>query len=150
MLLRDKPLSDAVRFLRSLKALVRSLNGVCLISVDEELLGKSLSNHLTFIADSVFKLTSFKDHLEMKIGDYDGTIKLIKQPRLHGLISTLSEFDIYALRLKGKSGIIVEKIHLEPEDDRSAQDENLQQKGAGSKKVSSVQCNPTKSHQLDF
>ena len=39
---------------------MRSLNGVCLISVDEELLSKSLVNHLIFIADSVFKLTSFK------------------------------------------------------------------------------------------
>lgn len=73
----------------------------------------------------------------MKIGDYDGTIKLLKQPRIHGLISNLSEFDIYALRLKGKTGIVVEKIHLEPEDDRAGQDENLQQKGTGKdKKVS--------------
>jgi len=55
----------------------------------------------------------------MKIGDYDGTIKLLKQPRIHGLISNSSEFDIYAIRLKGKTGIVVEKIHLEPEDDRA-------------------------------
>ena len=61
----------------------------------------------------------------MKIGDYDGTIKLIKQVRLHGLISQLSEFDIYAIRLKRKTGIVVEKIHLEPEEDRAGQDENL-------------------------
>ena len=61
----------------------------------------------------------------MKLGEYDGTIKLLKQPKIHGLISHLSEFDIYALRLKGKTGIVVEKIHLEPEDDRAGQDENL-------------------------
>jgi len=36
--------------------------------------------------------------------------------------------------LKGKSGIIVEKIHLDPEDDRADQDENLMQKGASSSK----------------
>ena len=35
---------------------------------------------------------------------------------MHGLISHLSEFDIYALKLKkGKTGIVIEKIHLEPE-----------------------------------
>jgi len=63
----------------------------------------------------------------MKIGDYDGTLKLIKQPRLHGLIcAPLAEFDIYALKLKSKSGIEIEKIHLEPEEDRAGQDENLQ------------------------
>jgi hypothetical protein len=55
----------------------------------------------------------------MTIGEYDGTIKILKQPKLHGLISHISEFDIYALKLKGKSGINVEKIHLEPEQDRS-------------------------------
>lgn len=70
----------------------------------------------------------------MSIGDYDGTIKILKQPKLHGLISHLAEFDIYALKLKGKSGITIERIHLEPEEDRSAQDENLQQKGTGMKK----------------
>ena len=93
----------------------------------------------------------------MKIGEYDGTIKLIKQPKLHGLISQLSEFDIYALRLKGKSSIVVEKIHLEPEEDRADQDDNLRQKGAGKGakgkqfgSTASVLCNPTKSQQIDF
>lgn len=64
------------------------------------------------------------------------------------ICAPLSEFDIYALRLKGKHGIVVEKIHLEPEETRAGQDENLQQKGAKTKAqpVSSVQCNPTKSH----
>lgn len=72
----------------------------------------------------------------MKIGEYDGTIKLLKQPKIHGLISNLAEFDIYALRLKGKYGIIVEKIHLEPEEDRAGQDENLMQKGTKENKKS--------------
>ena len=40
----------------------------------------------------------------------------------------LSNFDIYALKLKGKHSIVLEEIHLEPEDDRTAQDENLQHK----------------------
>ncbi|TNV73412.1 hypothetical protein FGO68_gene145 [Halteria grandinella] len=147
-----RSVKEMVKFLRSLKALVRSLNGVCLISVDEELLSKPLAAHLFYHSDSLISLTSFKDHLESKLGDYDGTLKLLKQPRIHGFLSTLSEFDIYALRLKGKTGIIVEKIHLEPEEDRAGQDENLQQKGVGKKaaSVASVQCNPTKAHQIDF
>jgi PAXNEB protein len=130
---------DVIKFLRNLKSLVKQLNGVCLISLDQDLLSAYLTSHLTFLADSVFKLTSFKDHQEMKIGEYDGTIKLVKQPRVHGLVSWLSEFDIYAVTLKGKTGMVVERIHLEPEDDRAGQDENLMQKGAGSKKsVASV------------
>jgi hypothetical protein len=69
----------------------------------------------------VLKLTSFKEHQELKIGEYDGTIKLLKQARIHGLMSHLSPFDIYALKLqKGKTGITIEKIHLEPESDRAA------------------------------
>lgn len=76
-------------------------------------------NNLVFLADLVLNITSFKDNAEMKIGEYDGTIQLVKQPKVHGLISTISEFDIYALRLKGKSGILVEKIHLEPEESRA-------------------------------
>ena len=81
----------------------------------------------------------------------------MKQPRIHGLICPpLSEFDIYALKLKGKHNIAIEKIHLEPEQDRTGQDENLEQKGASTRKTkvkqnaSSSLCNPTKSHNLDF
>jgi hypothetical protein len=62
----------------------------------------------------------------------------------------LPAFDIYALKLKGKAGIVVELIHMDPEEDRAEQDENLQQKGTKKKGVSSVACNPTKSHQIDF
>ena len=121
-----KRVQEVVKFLRNFKALLRSLNGVCLLSVDEDLLPKALIPHLTFTADLALKLTSFKDHQELTLGDYDGTLKLVKQPRLHGLLSGLSDFDIYALRLKGKTGMVVERIHLEPEEDRAGQDENLQ------------------------
>ena len=70
----------------------------------------------------------------MQIGDYDGTLKLIKQPQIHGLINPpLPEFDIWALKLKGKAGITVEKIHLDPEEDRAGQDENLQHKATKKK-----------------
>eukprot|EP00347_Sterkiella_histriomuscorum_P018973 403343453 len=161
-----KEQKDMIRFLRNLKSLIRATNGVLMIQVDEDLLSKFVYNNLFFEADLVVKLTSFQDHQEMIIGEYDGTLRFLKQPKLHGLIcAPLAEFDVYALKLKGKQGIVVEKIHLEPEEDRSGQDENLQQRG---KKVqtkgnssssscghshgstASVQCNPTKSHQLDF
>jgi hypothetical protein len=84
-------IAKAIRFIRNLKALIRSLNGTCLISVDEDLLPKTLVKILVFLSDSAYKLTSFKgkqrnhiksslsvDHQEMKIGEYDGTIKLLK------------------------------------------------------------------------
>jgi hypothetical protein len=61
------------------------------------------------------KITSFKDHSEMRIGDYDGTIRLLKMQRIHGVVGNLPDSDVYALKLKSKSGIAVEKIHLDPE-----------------------------------
>jgi len=69
---------DLIRFLRNLKTLMRATNGVCLIQVDEDLLSKHMNNNLFFLADLVMKLTSFKDHHEMKIGEYDGTLRLLK------------------------------------------------------------------------
>ncbi len=83
----------------------------------------------------------------MKIADYDGTIRLLKLPTIHSLCGLSPDFDVYALKQKGKMGLQVEKIHLEPEEDRADQDENLMQKGS---KISSVACNPTKSHKIDF
>jgi hypothetical protein len=84
------------------------------------LLPKFVSANLTSQADLVLKVTSFKDHSEMKIGDYDGTLRLLKLPRINGFInSPLPDSDIYALKLKSKSGISVEKIHLDPEEDRA-------------------------------
>lgn len=38
----------------------------------------------------------------MKIGEYDGTFKLLKQAKIHALAGFMSDFDIYALKLKGK------------------------------------------------
>jgi hypothetical protein len=40
--------------------MIRAANAVCLISVDEDLLPKSVFNHLVYLADCVLKLTSFK------------------------------------------------------------------------------------------
>jgi hypothetical protein len=60
MFLKEGYQDEMIRFLRSLKALVRSLNGVCVVSVDEDLLPKSLVQNLIFLSDSVYKLTSFK------------------------------------------------------------------------------------------
>ena len=44
----------------------------------------------------------------------------MKQARIHGIFSNLSQFDIYAIKInKGKTGISIEKIHLDPENDRT-------------------------------
>jgi len=40
----------------------------------------------------------------MKIGDYDGTFRLLKQPQMHGLLLSMSTFDIYALKLFSDGG----------------------------------------------
>ena len=142
----QKDIAAMVRFLRNLKTLVRATNCVCLISVEESLLKPHLTSNLRFLADQVIQVTSFKDHSEMKIGEYDGTLKLLKQVKIHGFIcSPLPDTDIYALKVTRKDGLTVERIHLDPEEDRAGQDENLMQKGTKEKKsVSSMACNPTK------
>jgi len=142
---RRKNDNEMIRFLRNLKSLVKSLNGVCFISCDESLLTPFLINNIIYLSDLSLKITSFKDYIEMEIGEYDGTLKLLKQPKIHGLISSIGDFDIYGLKLKGKSSIVIEKIHLEPEESRAGQDANLNQ-GSSKVGISSVMCNQTKSH----
>ena len=141
-----------IRFLRNLKALIRATNAVCLISVEESLLNKNLTANMSYLADQVLQVTSFKDHAEMKIGEYDGTLKLLKQVKLHGfLCAPLPDTDIYAIKVSNKVGLTIERIHLDPEEDRAGQDENLMQKGTKEKKgVASVACNPKSQHKLDF
>ena len=90
----------------------------------------------------------------MKIGDYDGTLRVLKHVRLNGLICPpVPETDTFAIKLSSKQGLIVERIHLDPEEDRADQDENLNQKGSRpqkNKSVAAVACNPTQQHKIDF
>jgi len=58
----------------------------------------------------------------LKIGEYDGTLKLLKQPKINGLISHFASTDIFALKVK-KGVLQVEEIHLDPEQDRTSQTE---------------------------
>lgn len=89
----------------------------------------------------------------MRIGDYDGTLRVLKHVRINGLIcSPVPETDTFAIKLSSKQGLVVERIHLDPEEDRADQDENLNQKGTRQTKasVAAVACNPTKQHKIDF
>lgn len=142
--------NEVIRFVKSVKVMARSTNCVVLISCEQQLLPQKLQTSLLAQADSVWSLTSFKDHPEMKIGEYDGTFRLLKQPSINVIVGYQAESDTFALKLKGKTGIQIEKIHLEPEEDRTAQDENLQQKGSKKSSVASTVCNPTKQHKVDF
>ena len=91
-----------------------------MISVEESLLSTHLMNNLKYLADQVLQVTSFKDHSEMRIGDYDGTLRILKHVRLHGLICPpIVPTDIFALKLSSKQGLVIERIHLEPEEDRA-------------------------------
>ncbi len=49
-----------------------------MISVDQDLLSTKIVNNLGYLGDIVLKLTSFKEHAELKIGEYDGTINILK------------------------------------------------------------------------
>ena len=77
-------------------------------------------SNLKYIADQVLQITSFKDHAEMRIGEYDGTLRVLKHMKLHGLIcAPVPATDIFALKLSSKQGLVVERIHLDPEEDRA-------------------------------
>jgi len=120
----DEPTSrdttSMIRFLRCLKTMVRASNCVCFISVQEGLLSPQLISNLKFLADQVLQVTSFKDNVEMKIGDYDGTLRVLKHPRINGLVcSPMPETDTFAIKLSSKSGLVIERIHLDPEEDRT-------------------------------
>ena len=109
-----------VRFLRCLKTMIRATNCVCLISVQEGLLSTHLVNNLKYLADQVLQVTSFKDNAEMRIGDYDGTLRVLKHARINGLIcSPVPETDTFAIKLSSKQGLVIERIHLDPEEDRA-------------------------------
>ena len=115
-----RDITAIIRFLRCLKTMVRASNCVCLISVEESLLTTHLLNNMKFLADQVLQVTSFKDHSEMRIGDYDGTLRILKHIRIHGLIcAPVPPTDIFALKLSSKQGLVVERIHLDPEEDRA-------------------------------
>jgi len=51
---------------------------ICVVSVDPELIGQQIQGNLEYLGDVVLKLTSFKEHSEKKIGEYDGTIQILK------------------------------------------------------------------------
>ena len=100
--------------------MVRATNCVCMISVEESMLAPHLMNNLKYLADQVLQITSFKDHAEMRIGEYDGTLRVLKHVKLHGLIcSPIPATDIFALKLSSKQGLVIERIHLDPEEDRA-------------------------------
>ena len=92
----------------------------------------------------------------MRIGDYDGTLRVLKHLRINGLVCPpIPETDTFAIKLSSKQGLVIERIHLEPEEDRADQDENLNQKGGSTRTkkpapVAAVACNPTKKHAIDF
>lgn len=51
----------ALAFFKGLKSLLRSSNAVCLATVDQELISPAFFNSLFAQADSVLKVTSFKE-----------------------------------------------------------------------------------------
>ena len=67
-----------IRFLKNLKVLARASNMTVVVSVDSNLIDTSIKNTLDYLSDVVLQLTSFKEHSELKIGEYDGTISLLK------------------------------------------------------------------------
>lgn len=72
--LKQQYQNGLMRFVKNLKALVRASNMTVLISVDSNLLDERVQHSLEHLSDTVIKLTSFKEHSELQIGEYDGTI----------------------------------------------------------------------------
>ena len=98
-----------------------------MLSCDVQLLPEHTQEALFSTADYVLSVTSFKENVELQVGDYEGTLRILKVPRLHIIAGWQLEFEVWGFRIsKGRSGMQIEQIHLEPEEDRTKQDENLE------------------------
>ena len=78
--------SKIIKFLKSLRTLVRTMNAVFTLTIDRSNFeSDKLLNYFLKYSDQVISMKSFADSPD-KFLDYQGTIQLLKQPTLNGLI----------------------------------------------------------------
>lgn len=113
---REYSARNIVKFLRNLRALSTTMNAVFTITIDKQSLSNnSILNYLIKYSDLVLDVKSFSDS-EDSFLDYQGSIRILKQPSINGLIGHKADQDIYVFK-SDKRHFKIETIHMDPEED---------------------------------
>jgi len=136
---------NIIKFLRNLRALVNTMNGVFTLTIDRKSLkSNSLLNYFIKYSDLVIDLKSFSDS-EDKFLDYQGSLRILKQPAINGLVGHQAEQDIYVFK-SDKKKFIIETIHMDPEEDNEEVEKKDEPKVPGGL----CSTNPSVNDPLDF
>jgi hypothetical protein len=110
---------NIVKFLKDLKHLVSTMNCVFTITIDRTSLeSNAILNYMIKFSDLVLELKSFSDSPDSFI-DYQGFIKLLKQPCTNGLVGQNNKEDTNIFVFKSdKKSFKVETIHMDIEADQ--------------------------------
>jgi len=141
---------NVIKFLRNLRVLVNTMNCVFTITIDiDSLKSNSLLNYFIKYSDLVLDIKSFSDTKD-KFLDYQGSIRILKQPAMNGLIGHQAEQDIYVFK-SDKKNFLIETIHMDPEDESNDVDGEKKSKET-KKDEKAVLCSskPNVKDPLDF
>lgn len=127
---------EIVKFLKDLKYLVSTMNCVFTITIDRSVLDSdAMLNYFIKFSDLVLEMKSFTDSPD-KFLDYQGSIKLLKQPSINGLIGQNNKVDTNIFVFKSdKKAFKIDTIHMDPEDDQPDPSKDESKSGADSKTV---------------
>ena len=141
---------NIIKFLRNLRTLVKTMNWVFTMTIDKNVLkSQAILNYFIKMSDLVFEIKSFSDS-EYKFLDYQGTIQILKQPAINGLIGHKSSHDIYVFK-SDRRKFLIETVHLQPEEESSTNNsENLNTKESQSKPALLWSSKPSTKDPLDF
>ncbi|CAI2370676.1 unnamed protein product [Moneuplotes crassus] len=141
---------NVIKFLRSLRTLANTMNSVITITIDKESLkSNALLSYFIKFSDLVLDLKSFSDSQDEFL-DYQGSIRILKQPAINGLVGHKADQDIYVFK-SDKKNFKIETIHMDPEVD-TKKDNTTKEEDGQSSGTTSVLCSskPSNKDPLDF
>lgn len=142
---------NVVKFLRNLRTLVKTMNCVFTITIDRDSLkSNAMLNYFIKYSDLVLDMKSFSDSKD-KFLDYQGSIQILKEPTINGLIGNKSDHDIYVFK-SDKKRFKIEVIHMDPDDDQPEKSGDKTKDDSSQKTASTTlwSSNPSTKDPLDF
>lgn len=116
---------------------------------------KAMLNYFIKYSDLVLDFKSFSDSSE-KFLDYQGSIQILKQPTINGLIGHKADHDIYVFK-SDKRKFAIDVIHMDPEDGQSAPTDTTKstkeesgKKKPGDATIALCSSKPSDKNPLDF
>eukprot|EP00039_Didymoeca_costata_P005187 m.79263 g.79263 ORF g.79263 m.79263 type:complete len:399 (+) comp12706_c0_seq1:92-1288(+) len=113
----DRDCFSLVRFVASLKSLMRQSFGVCVLTVKGSLLPTAVLQRLQWLCDTVIGLKAFAGtDLESNAGlkDYHGYFEMRRFPKINSLTCVMPETLDLVFKLRRKN-FVIEKLHLPPD-----------------------------------